>query len=64
MLDRLRTFLASLASRKFLLAVSIVTALMAEKQYGEAVTVTLGYLGIEGAADVGERVVKAKAESK
>ncbi len=44
-------FLLRLTSRKFLLAVSSITALLAAKQYPEAITVVLGYLGVEAAID-------------
>lgn len=57
---RLKLFVSSLASRKFLLAIAAIAKLLADKQYGEAVTVVLAYLGIEGAADVGERVIQAR----
>ena len=49
-------FLKSLLSRKFLLALAGLLTLVANKQYPEAVTVLLGYLGVEGAADVATRV--------
>lgn len=51
----MKQFLQTLLSRKFLLAVAGLITLVANKQYPEAVTVVLGYLGVEGAADVVER---------
>lgn len=42
----MKDFLKSLLSRKFLLALGTVIALIATEQYMEAVAVVLGYLGI------------------
>lgn len=44
-------FVRKLTSRKFLLAVSAATALLASKQYVEAASVVAAYLGIEGVID-------------
>lgn len=48
--------LAKLLSRKLWIAVGGFSALMASKQYPEAAAVLLGYLGVEGAADVKSRM--------
>ena len=42
----MKELLNRLSSRKFLLAVSAAAGLLANKQYGLAVTVVLGYFGI------------------
>lgn len=53
-------FITRLSSRKFLLAAAAVLGLIAEHQYPEAVAVVLGYLGVEGYADVtGQRNTEA-----
>jgi len=50
-----KTFAKSLLSRKFLLALGSTATLIANKQYTEAVAVVLGFLGVEGYADVVSR---------
>ena len=52
----MKDFLKSLLSRKFLLALGTVIALVATEQYMEAVAVVLGYLGI----NVANKAVNAK----
>lgn len=47
----MKVFLYKLTSRKFLLAVSTVAALLANKRYGEAVVAAMGYLGVEAHLD-------------
>ena len=42
----MKQFLLSLLSRKFLLALGTVLVMIANKQYVGAVTVVLGYMGI------------------
>jgi hypothetical protein len=42
----MKTFLKSLLSRKFIIAVCSVIALFAAKQYDQAIIVALGYMGI------------------
>jgi hypothetical protein len=51
----MRTFLQSLLSRKFLLAVGTALVFIANGAYTEAVAVILGFLGVEGAADAVSR---------
>jgi hypothetical protein len=53
--------LVKLTSRKLWLAVGTVVALVASKQYDQAVVVALAYLGVEGAADVAGRRSKGDA---
>lgn len=48
-------FVTRLGSRKFLLAVSAFVGFLATREYDQAVIVVLGYLGVEGAADVAAR---------
>lgn len=47
----MKKLLDKLTSRKFLLAVAVLAKLLADRQYGEAVAVTLGYFGIQGVID-------------
>lgn len=61
--ERVKAFLQSLLSRKFLLAVAAIAAFLANDQYAEAMGALLTYLGVEGAADVVERRERAKAQS-
>lgn len=49
-------WLTGLTSRKFLLSVAAFITLLANEQYPEAVAVVLGFVGMEGAADVASRV--------
>ena len=51
----LSTFVQSLLSRKFLLAVASIATFAANKEYTAALTVVLGYIGIEGVADIKAR---------
>lgn len=51
----MKDFLNSLLSRKFLLTVSGAVALWSIQQYGEMVVLILGYLGVEGGADLVDR---------
>lgn len=53
----MKQFLLSLLSRKFLLALGTALVFIANGAYTEAVTVVLGFLGVEGAADA---VARAK----
>lgn len=52
----MKEFLRSLLTRKFLLALGTTIVFIASGAYVEALTVVLGYLGIEGTADVVSRV--------
>ena len=54
----MKTFLISLLSRKFLLALGTFFVFVANGQYTEAVGVVAVYIGAEGAADVATRVQK------
>lgn len=58
---RLVEFVKSLLSRKFLLALSAFLAAVANGEWTAAVTIVLGYLGVEGGADFIERARKAPA---
>ena len=49
---KLYNFVNSLLSRKFLLTVIGASALWSIHQYGEMVVLLLGYLGVEGGADL------------
>lgn len=49
------TFGKSLLSRKFLLTLGATATFIANKQYTEALTAVLAFLGVEGAADVVSR---------
>lgn len=51
----MKEFQRSLLSRKFLLTVSGAIALWSIGQYGEMVVLLLGYLGVEGGADIVNR---------
>lgn len=51
----MKSFLLSLLSRKFLLAVGTALVFIANGAYTEAVAVVLGFLGVEGAADAVSR---------
>lgn len=57
----MKVFIASLLSRKFLLALGTFLVLVANNQYTEAVAVVIGYLGAEGAADVAQRYGEASS---
>jgi hypothetical protein len=57
-MDRVKAFLVSLMSRKFLLTIAAVATLLANKQYPEAAAAVVAYLTAEGAADVVERAKK------
>lgn len=48
----LSVIVAKLASKKFLMAVGTVVALVQTRQYELAVGVALGYLGVEGGLDL------------
>ena len=47
----MREFIGRLSSRKFLLAVAAFLAAVANDEWGVALGVVLGYLGVEGAKD-------------
>lgn len=51
----MQEFLQSLLSRKFLLTVSGAVALWSMKQYDQVVVLLLGYVGVEGGADLVSR---------
>ena len=51
----MKQFLLSLLSRKFLLALGSALVFIANGAYVEAVTVILGFLGVEGASDFKSR---------
>lgn len=48
-------FIARLSSRKFLLAVAAFLTAVANDEWGVGLGAVLGYLGVEGAADVMDR---------
>ena len=48
----MKDFINRLTSRKLLLALSAFLVFVANKEYGNALTVILTYLGINGAAEV------------
>lgn len=50
-----KELLGRLTSRKFLLVLGGVIIAVANKEWGVAVTLILGYLGVEGTADIIER---------
>ena len=58
----MKTFLLSLLSRKFLLALGTALVFIANGAYTEAVTVILGFLGVEGAGDVATRFNQSRGE--
>lgn len=51
-----KAFATSLLSRKFVAAVGVIVPALIAKRWDVAVTALLGYLGVEGAADVVTRV--------
>lgn len=52
---KILVFLESLLSRKFLLTLAGAGALWSIQQYSEMVLLILGYLGVEGGADIVNR---------
>ena len=58
----MKEFLLSLLSRKFLFAVGTALVFIANGAYTEAVTVILGFIGVEGASDVAQRYNESKPE--
>lgn len=52
---KIAVFIESLMSRKFILTVVGAFALYTSKQYTELVVLILGYLGVEGGADLVSR---------
>lgn len=58
--DAVTMFASGLLSRKFLLALGSFITFVAQKDYDRAMWVVLGYLGIEGGADIVERHQGAK----
>jgi hypothetical protein len=54
--DNMKTFLKSLLTRKFLLALGSFITLVANGQYTEALGVVSAYILAEGAADTVSRV--------
>ena len=58
----MKDFFRSLLTRKFLLALGTTCVFIANGAYAEALGIVLGYLGVEGAADVAERYQSAKTE--
>ena len=51
----MKDFIKRLSSRKFLLAVAAFATAAANGEWGVALGAVLGYLGVEGAADVMDR---------
>jgi hypothetical protein len=51
----MKEFLYSLLSRKFILALGTTLVFVANEQYDMALYTVLGYLGVEGAADLKNR---------
>jgi len=51
----MKQFIYSFLSRKFMLTVIGAAALWSIGQYGEMVVLLLGYIGVEGGADLVER---------
>lgn len=58
----MKTFLMSLLSRKFLLALGTSLVFISSGAYAEAVAVILAFLGVEGAGDVAQRYNESKVE--
>ena len=56
----MKELLKRLTSRKFLLAVAAALVFYANGQWAELVAVILGYLGVEGGADIAGRFAQIK----
>ena len=60
----IKTFLARLLSRKFLLALGGFITAAANQEWNVGLGIILGYLGMEGAADVVERRTRSIIEAE
>jgi len=60
----MKTFLRSLLTRKFLLALGTTLVFIANGQYDLALYAVLGYLGVEGAADAVSRTQSTDITTK
>lgn len=58
--SRVYAFIVSLVSRKFLLTLGAFITFIGQEEYDKALYAVLGYLGIEGGADIVERHQRAK----
>lgn len=58
----MKTFLMSLLSRKFLLALGTSLVFISSGAYAEAVAIILAFLGVEGAGDVAQRYNESKVQ--